>query len=89
VSEVNWKQVTNMLGMTNLLLLAVVVLLAWNMFRNPEPVGRFQHTDTQWMALDTKTGQLCWTGSMAASSITEGSEQSPRLVEIPLCSELK
>jgi hypothetical protein len=88
VSEVNWKQVTNMLGMSNLLLLAVVVLLAWNMFRNPEPAGRFQRTDTRWLALDTKTGKLCRTLPTTSSLDTEGTERGPR-IEIPLCSELK
>ncbi len=60
------------------LLVAVIVLLVWGLFWKPPSSGRFQRVnDNPRMALDTNTGQLCWT------------LDQPDKGKIPLCSELK
>src|SRR5438105_15379069 len=60
VDDANGTQLKNMLGMTNLLLIAVVALLTWHVFHTPKPVGRFQpFREGARLALDTKTGKLC------------------------------
>jgi hypothetical protein len=85
--EANGTKLRNMLGMTNLLLLAVVVLLAVQVFRKPQPVGRFQpRSENSRLALDTKTGKLCWAVRLGSSG--EDTEQQPSR-GIPVCSDLE
>lgn len=89
MSEANWTQVRNILGMTNLLLLAVIVLLLWHLLHTPRTVGRFQgfRDDTRY-ALDTKTGKLCSTVPRPPLTEQELDKEPPK-VEIPVCSDLE
>ncbi len=65
--------------LNTVLLLVVIVLLVFLFVRLQDEVGRFQSSGTSsGAALDTKTGQLCYTVAV------EGEVTS----EIPLCKDL-
>jgi hypothetical protein len=87
-----------MLGMTNLLLLAVVALLAWQLFHTQKQVGRFQpFREGARLALDTKTGKLCSTlpprplTDEEITSLEKGppTSKEPQKIEIPSCADLE
>jgi hypothetical protein len=60
--------------LNTVLLVVVILLLVWNLWK--QPVGRFQGgNEVGELALDTKTGQLCFT--------------MDRSGKIPLCTKLK
>lgn len=96
MSEANSTQLRNMLGMTNLLLMAVVALLAWQVFRAPKPAGRFQpFREGARLALDTKTGKLCSTlpsrplTNEEVTALEKGPPKEPQKIEIPSCADLE
>jgi len=65
--------------LNTVLLLIVIVMLVFLIVRPQDEVGRFQSSGTSsGAALDTKTGQLCYTVAV------EGEVTS----EIPLCKDL-
>jgi hypothetical protein len=96
VGDANGTQLRNMLGMTNLLLMVVVALLAWHVFHAPKPVGRFQpFREGARLALDTKTGKLCSTlpprplTDEEFASLQKGAPKEPQKIEIPSCAALE
>ncbi len=98
MGEANGTQLRNMLGMTNLLLLAVVALLAWQLFHKEKPASseyRFNpFGGNPEVALDTKTGNLGATRPPPQPSEELPLKRSLVLVDgqrqlLPVCSRLE